>query len=120
MTQPSSDKPMSDWFQDEEMRWSSEPAQPSSDKLTAWLQHKAHCLAQQDLHGDTVCRCGLEAALQSELSVTETIADYLDQCAKEAVNSGSDFNQGVVRGLEIAAAQVRNGHALSPKAPEIG
>jgi hypothetical protein len=34
----------------------------------------------------------------------------LKKCAAAALNSGSDFNQGVVRGLEIAAAQIEHGH----------
>lgn len=43
------------------------------------------------------------------------IAEFLDRAAKDAkeLGSGKDFNQGVVRGLEIAAAQVRSGYAGS-------
>lgn len=39
------------------------------------------------------------------------IGAYIKTLADAADNSGSDFNQGVVRGLEIAAAQFEHGHA---------
>jgi len=86
-----------------------------------WLAHKTHCLAQRDLHSDAICRCGLNDVLQMtgqdyiDATVAQ-IADFLDGAAKAAVGSGGAFNQGVVRGLEIAAAQVRSGHALAPHA----
>jgi hypothetical protein len=39
------------------------------------------------------------------------IADYLEALSKTSAHSGSNFNQGVVRGLEVASAQFRYGHA---------
>ena len=43
--------------------------------------------------------------------VEQDIAAYLKGLAEISANSGSAFNQGVVRGLEIAAAQFEHGHA---------
>lgn len=50
------------------------------------------------------------AALAAISEVEHRLVSYLKFCAASAVGSGSDFNQGVVRGLEIAAAQVEHGH----------
>lgn len=49
-------------------------------------------------------------ALAAIAEVEHWLTSYLKRCAREAWNSGSDFNQGVVRGLEIAAAQVEHSH----------
>jgi hypothetical protein len=50
------------------------------------------------------------AALAAIAEVEHWLTTFLKRCARGAANSGSDFNQGVVRGLEIAAAQVEHGH----------
>ena len=47
-------------------------AMPSADvvaRLSPWLAHKMHCSAQRDLHNDTECRCGLDAAMVSAVSL---------------------------------------------------
>jgi hypothetical protein len=54
-----------------------------------------------------------EAALAAIGEIEHWIIRHLKLCAASALNSGSDFNQGVVRGLEIAAAQVEFGHCYS-------
>jgi hypothetical protein len=62
----------------------------------------------------TIIFLAMDAARPSQpdaAMVEQQIAAYLDTLAETAVNSNSDFNQGVVRGLEIAAAQFRYGHA---------
>lgn len=51
-----------------------------------------------------------DAALAAIAEVEHRLVAYLKYCAESARGSGSDFNQGVVRGLEIAAAQVEHGH----------
>jgi hypothetical protein len=48
------------WFE------GTEPVAPVSDmveRLRPWLRHTLSCASQRDLNNDTVCRCGLDAAL---------------------------------------------------------
>ena len=41
----------------------SRPSGDDVERLRPWLRHTLDCQAQQDLHNDTECRCGLDAAL---------------------------------------------------------
>jgi hypothetical protein len=50
------------------------------------------------------------AALAAIAEIEHRLVRYLRFCAESAVGSGSSFNQGVVRGLEIATAQIEYGH----------